>query len=446
MTTIHRHTAGGICPPPLGILQLEMTVNTTDKALLENLNYCKSLNLPEVQLMIENDRTLAIVGSGPSLRDTYGLIPKDADVMALNGAYKFLRSKGVVPTYFAMLDSRDVNLNFFEYLHQDTTYLISSQCHKNVFSALMDYVVGVFHLGTPTTRSVFQDKELYVGGGGTIGMTAMSLALALGYKRVILYGYDSSFKEENLHAIYQPQNSDQEKIEVWVENRKYFTTLAMASQTMDFFPFLQAIRKVDPNFVIDLVGQGLFYDFVVTNNNPTSRERELGKYAEAYMDPDYGMTMQRAKGLTVLLSQLKHNSTYLDVSTGRGEALNIGKQFGFKVKGTETVEALCGPDVVKAVLPDLPFADKSFDVVSLIEVIEHLLPDDVIPALNELTRLAKNHILVSAAVTEHWFGGVNLHPSAKPVEEWDKLFHTIWGEKAYRVGSLGQSPVWRVDL
>lgn len=435
--------------PPLGILQLEMRVNVTDSQLLRNLNHAKTLNIPPVQIMTPNTKTLAICGSGPSLRNTHGLIPPDAEILALNGAYKYLCGRGRVPEYFAMLDSREVNTNFLDFLCQETTYLVASQCHPSIFSRLMknNFLVGMFHLNTPTTHSVFPDEDLYVGGGGTIGMTSIALALALGYQKIILYGFDSSFDGDARHATHQPQNDAEEAVEVWVEDRKYTTSMAMADQVMSFFPFHTAIRQLYPDLQLDIVGEGLFYDFVTTNNNPSTRERELAKYADAYMQPDYGMTMERAKGITVLLSQIPHTGSYLDVSTGRGESLSIAKQLGFgTVQGTETVDALCGPEVVHAVLPELPFADKSFDTVSLIEVIEHLTPEDIVPALNELTRLARYHILISAAVYEHWMGGVNLHPSAQSVGSWEHIFRQVWGDKFYRVGSLGSSPCWRVDL
>lgn len=433
-------------PPALSVLQLEMQVNTTDKHLRSNLTHAKSLGLPQLKLQSAHERVLAIVGSGPSLKDTWAFIPPDCDVMALNGAYTFLLGKGRIAQYFAMLDSRSVNEKFIAGSHLHTHFLIASQCHRGIFEALVDRAVTVFHLATPTTRVEFPDEDLYVGGGGTIGLTALSLALAMGYRKVILYGYDSSFDGDATHVLPQPQNAGLNELDIWVQDRKYRTTHAMAAQTMDFFPFYEAIKKVAPEFEIHLNGSGLFYDYIVTNNNPTSRERELAKYVEAYQHDDYGMSRERRDGLDELIGEISGES-YLDVSTGRGEVLELAAKHGFQtVRGTETVEALCNERVTRAILPNIPFADRAFDCVSLIEVIEHLLPDDIRPTLAELTRLARKHILISAAVTPHWYGGVNLHPSARPEEEWQALFTEVWGDKARRVRNLGQSPCWRVDL
>lgn len=264
--------------PALFPLKLEMRVNTADEQILSNLEYVKSRNLPELKLTESHAKTLAIVGGGPSLKGTWGLIPRDCDVMALNGAYKFLLSKGVRPAYFAMLDARECNSTFIEHVRGETAFLLASQCHPNVIDRIADDpVLGgplIFHLATATSEAVFPSAALRIGGGGTIGLTALGIALALGYRKVLLYGYDSSFDGGATHAFSQPQNAGLNEIEVWVEDRKYITTHAMAAQTMDFFPFYEAIKKAAPDFEIQLIGSGLFYDYIVTSNKSVSINAE----------------------------------------------------------------------------------------------------------------------------------------------------------------------------
>lgn len=436
-------------PLTLGILNLEMLPNVSDTELLKNLNAWKALNPIVLGQTPAHDRVLAIVGSGPSLRRTARGIPPDCDVMALNGAYDYLVDNGRIPEFFAMLDARACNFNFLTRPFSKTTFLLASQTDPEAARWVPSDRIVVFHLGTPTTQKVFPDVSFYLGGGGTIGLTALGIAYCLGYRTVILYGMDSSFADDGArHARHQPQNDAMAALDVWVQDRKYRTTHAMASQVADFFAFRDALLKIAPEFQIHIIGDGLFYDFVTTNNNPTTRDRELAKYVEAYKHEEYGMSEGRRAALAGIVGHaLDCHESFLDVSTGRGELLQIARSAGFKyVRGTESVAELCGEYVFPAVLPGLPFGDKQFEVVSLIEVIEHLLPSDILPSLHELTRVASRYVLISAAVTPHWYGGVNLHPSARPEHEWAELFKSVWGDRVAKVQNLGQSPCWLVTL
>jgi ubiquinone/menaquinone biosynthesis C-methylase UbiE len=106
-----------------------------------------------------------------------------------------------------------------------------------------------------------------------------------------------------------------------------------------------------------------------------------------------------------------------------------------------------GKAAIQAILPNIPLPDKVADVVSLIEVIEHLHPDDVEPALRELSRLSKDKILLSAAVMPHYVGGVNLHPSARSYDDWEKVLHRIYGAQNVQIGhNLGSSPCWVISV
>jgi hypothetical protein len=433
--------------------QVDLRLNVSDGDIMRNLEASKARRLPEVEWDQGSykSETLVICGSGRSLKETmWGAVALQGHhVMALNGAYSYLLAQEIVPEYFVCLDARKDNVQFVERVSHVTQHLLASQVHPDVYANLELFGVKTFHLATAAVDHVFGDTVLKIGAANTVGLTALTLGCVLGYRNFVLLGYDSSFEDEKSHIALQPWNAEQEVIDVWVKDRKYRTTHAMAQQVAQFLPLLKSLRKQWPSIQVDVRGKGLFYDFVTTNNHETTREKELGKYATAYSDPTYGMSPQRAKALDEALANLAGtNHSYLDISCGRGESLKMALAHGYTdVFGTETVTELCRPpDVIYATLPNTGLMEKCADVVSLVEVIEHLHPDDVVSALHELTRLARKHIIISAATTPHIVGGVDLHPSARSEQEWHLLFKHYWGDKVYRIHDFGFSPAWRVDL
>jgi SAM-dependent methyltransferase len=155
-----------------------------------------------------------------------------------------------------------------------------------------------------------------------------------------------------------------------------------------------------------------------------------------------------------VIFQILHDrptGSLLDVGTGRGETLEMAQDLGYvTVRGTETVPALCKQDkVLFALLPNLPIGNEAFDTVTCFEVVEHLLPEDVVPALQELARVADHRVIISVCTAPDIRGGANLHPSARSEEEWEETLRVAWGDdadirKLGNVSSIGVSPVYEL--
>lgn len=177
----------------------------------------------------------------------------------------------------------------------------------------------------------------------------------------------------------------------------------------------------------------------------SARQAEIDKYSVTYRDRDYGMARTRQRDIERILKELRKGSL-LDVSTGRGETLKLASGSGFKpVQGTEVVDYLLKPPtVVYAEAHDLPFKDKSFDHVTCFDVLEHLLLDDIVPALQEFYRVARRTVTVSACDRSHVYKGIELHVSAMPMDEWHKLITETWSG-GYRHGNAGKySGMWQI--
>lgn len=149
------------------------------------------------------------------------------------------------------------------------------------------------------------------------------------------------------------------------------------------------------------------------------------------------------------LTAIPSRGSYLDVGCGRGEMLAHAMQLGFsQVQGVEVVPELCGGDVCRGEAYDLPFGDRAFDVVSMFDVIEHLLPGDDELACKEMERVCKRHILLTANNRpSHLPDGTDLHINKRPYDEWDGLFREWFSGTVTRLDQREYvSAGWRVDF
>ncbi len=95
--------------------------------------------------------------------------------------------------------------------------------------------------------------------------------------------------------------------------------------------------------------------------------------------------------------------TFLDAGCGEGFVAEIllRQMPGLKLTGfdfnSESVELArqmnANAAFVEASIYDIPFEDNSFDAVGCFEVLEHQV--DPVPALKELARVAKKHVIIS---------------------------------------------------
>jgi hypothetical protein len=71
----------------------------------------------------------AIVGYGPSLKQTWEYL-RDFDVIfTTSGAHKFLVDRGIIPAYHVDVDPRAHKVAMLGAIRQDVTYMPCSTCH-----------------------------------------------------------------------------------------------------------------------------------------------------------------------------------------------------------------------------------------------------------------------------------------------------------------------------
>lgn len=199
-----------------------------------------------------------IVGSGPSAAEDLSLIRLLAQtgvVFGLNGAVRWLEQHKVRPDFGVMLDMRADNVRFVEGTRPGL-WLMASHCHPDVVAAAN--APSLFHHGVEEYQPHLPEGATLIGGGPTVGISAMYLACVLGFRRLHLFGYDSSFRDGQTHLLPQPR-SDAERatMDVWVGPRRFHTNAAMYAQAGAFQPALAALYGGIPDLEIHVHGDGL---------------------------------------------------------------------------------------------------------------------------------------------------------------------------------------------
>jgi SAM-dependent methyltransferase len=171
----------------------------------------------------------------------------------------------------------------------------------------------------------------------------------------------------------------------------------------------------------------------------TDRASELVKYETAYEHANYRLGDRRKAHI---LKHLKHIplGSLLDVSTGRGEVLDMAERLGHDpVQGTEAVPYLCDEDhIINAMVHDLPFLDNAFDTVCMFDVMEHLVPGDTEIACKELKRVAKSRVLLTVHNSPSRFAGMDLHINRRDsYETWHEELEGHFDAPVIRHGREG---------
>jgi uncharacterized Rossmann fold enzyme len=244
--------------------ELDIICNVAKEKIASNVRSAISRELPWFDTAPEHDGHVCIVGGGPSLKDTLKELAwrksLGQKIWALNGAARFLYKHGIASDALVVSDAREENAEFLSELDGGTAVYLASQCHPAVFDAARDYELDatVWHANTEGMVEILGGEKArpvhLVGGGSTVGLNAMVLAFAKGYRKIHLYGFDSSYRETG-HAYPQSLNDADRIIDALYCDQKFKTTGWMAQQVNEFQDLAPGL--VADGCVITVAGDGL---------------------------------------------------------------------------------------------------------------------------------------------------------------------------------------------
>jgi uncharacterized Rossmann fold enzyme len=277
--------------------ELDTVLNVQRDAMLDQVRDACKRGLIWFDTVGEHEGHVCIVGGGPSLADKLDELRwRDSigqQVWALNGAAKFLLDHDIIANMVVIADARPENAAFLDGLHPSTIACLASQCHPDVFDKAIKALRGIilWHVNTEGMAELLKDERRrpvhLIGGGSTVGLNAMVLAFAKGYRKIHLYGFDSSFRDDGHHAYSQPQNDGDRVVDALYNGQKFKVAPWMAQQVNEFQDLVPGL--VNDGCIITVAGDGLLptvaRDMVVPPSAADVRAGEVLKRLNGAINP-----------------------------------------------------------------------------------------------------------------------------------------------------------------
>ncbi|EAH7716337.1 DUF115 domain-containing protein, partial [Campylobacter jejuni] len=197
----------------------EKNIEVIVRNLISNLNIgfeCYSHLLQNIPSMLESipfQRILSerknkfenaiVVSAGPSLAKQLPLLKAYQDkavIFCADGALSMLEKEGIIPDYVLNIDFEDLPLRFFQNKENKTSLnMLSCATHPSLVRVLDNK--SVILRDDPLYQRFNLSDFGYIDTGTHVSHFSYTLALALGFKNIIMIGQDLAFDEEgNSHS------------------------------------------------------------------------------------------------------------------------------------------------------------------------------------------------------------------------------------------------------
>lgn len=280
--------AGGEIPQLLRKVEFVHGLNNDRAKFIENIR--ANVALKVVPRLIS--RRAMIVGGGPSASDYVDTIrtlrAEGWELFAINGAHDWLISLGINPTACVAIESNVVVDTFIKSPVHTCTYYLASQVNPRLFKRLAvdgGFRVRLFHIeldedATKLIEEIDPNPTILVGAQ-TAGLHALGVCYLEGFKKLKVFGMDSSHRPGADHAYDNSQQHKSDVLEFIFQGERFKSTGTWAAQADRFakmWPlyFRQGMR-------IEVIGDGLLpamyrheYEkmmFELTTRNPSDGEK-----------------------------------------------------------------------------------------------------------------------------------------------------------------------------
>jgi len=380
---------------------------------------------------------VAVVGYGPSLKETWEQIKGFKHVITCSGAHKFLIERGIVPTWHVEVDPRAHKIKLLGDAHKDVIYLPSSTSHPDYLDHLLKSgaTVNLWHVFTQDDgMRVIPPKEWAVTGGADAGLRAMVMARLLGFVDIHVFGIDGCGGESS-HADKHPNSPGKMFDCEFPEGSGKFwkTTPALLSCAKSVPHEVDQIKDAKFTFY----GDGLIQEMMKHHTPKKPKEGVLALMrAEVISDsykelnaklhrdnPMYGVSGAKYVDTVLKLAQSLKTQSVLDYGCGKGL---LARGLPFPI--WEYDPAIEGKD-------ELP---RAAELVVCTDVLEHIEPEMLRSVLLDLVRVTRKvgyFVVHTGPAAKTLADGRNAHLIQKSADWWiAKLGAYFSIGKAFKAG------------
>ena len=406
-------------------LKLNMVVvsNTPEEKLIENIKDSSRKYENWLSFNEPHDGVAVLIGGGPSINEYVGdirnLKAKGADIFTMNGSAKWARDRGIPIDYQVIVDAKEETAKLVE---TTCKQFFASQCDPKTLANADN--LTLVHFGLETIEEFFPEERVKQGGyallgaGTTVGNAALSIAFSQGYRELHLFGYDSSYAEEESHGYVQQMNQFMPTTEIKWGGRTFKASVAMKGQA-EKFP-MNALALKNAGCKLHVYGDGLLQTIYNTKYDDMT-ERE--KYQLMWNIPSYRHVAPGEYVVDTFLEIANPDGNIIDFGCGTGRAgiklSEAGKEVTL-VDFTDNCrdqEALALPFIQADLSESIPVKSE-YGLCT--DVMEHIPTKDVNKTLENIFKSAKC-VFFQISTVEDNFGkavGTVLHHTVRPHEWW----------------------------
>lgn len=339
------------------------------------------------------DAPCAVVGFGPSLRDTWAEVRAFAPhILSCSGSHKFLLERGIVPRWHVEVDPREHKVPLIGPPHPDVEYLIASTCHPKVFEHLAGFRVTLWHVfdGSEEGQRLLPPGEWAVTGGCDVGLRAMTMAAFLGFRDINVFGLDGCAPAigEGRHAADHPHGV-QKYATCEYGGQTFYTTPAMLEAARQTFHELNQMPHARATFHGDGLIQAMARDYVPKPAPiPAYLQNVVGFAKPELISAEYrALNAQlHRQNLAYGVGGGRHAETVkkLRACDGVESVLDYGAGKGYLAKALDFPIWQYDPAI-----PEIAETPRPADLVVCTDVLEHIEPERLMFVLGDLRRCVR---------------------------------------------------------